>query len=382
MNANQIKKEKRLLIPGPVPVDDEVLIAMGQPVVAHYGLEFTEFYNETVELLKRVFDTKAEVFVLVGSGTAAIDASIGSALSKNDKVLVGVNGYFGQKMLNIANTYGLVTVPVEKEWGFALTSKDFEKAFQKHSDAKAALVVHLETSTTIINPIRDIGLICHQHDAVCIVDAVSSLGGIPFHMDDWGVDFCATSTQKCLGAPPGLAPVAVSTRGWDLIEKNPDKGHGWYLNLNVWKQYANDWADWHPFPITMATNNVAALHSSLKSLLDEGLENRVDKYRFLAKRLRAGLREIGFAPYTADEDMAPTITAALSPDGIPTSQIVSYLANNHNIKIAGGLGELKDKIIRIGHMSPCVTTDDIDQLLFGLKAFLKHSKEENNEHHS
>lgn len=367
-------EEYKLMIPGPVQPEEDVLDAMGQPVRAHYGPDFRDFYLETVDCLKQVFDTKSDVFIMVGSGSSAIDACIGSALSGGEKVLVGVNGHFGDRSLAIANSYGLRSIPVEKPWGEPLSADDFEAAFEEHPDASAGIVVHLETSTTVVNPIWDIAPVCHRHNAICIVDAVSSLGGIPFHMDKWGIDLCATSSQKCLGAPPGLAPLAVSQLGWEFIDRNPNKEHGWYLNLRVWRQYAHDWADWHPFPITMATNNVAALRTSVENLLAEGIENRFARFRLLAIRLRDGLRKIGFKPFTSDEAMAPIITAAYGPAGVPTSEIVSYMSRNHGIKIAGGLGLLKDKIIRIGHMSPRVTTEDIDAVLFGLGEFVKADK--------
>ena len=188
-------------------------------------------------------------------------------------------------------------------------------------------------------------------------------------MDVWGIDLCASSSQKCLGAPPGLAPLSVSKRGWDFIDRNPHKGHGWYLNLSVWRRYAHDWADWHPFPITMATNNLAALRTSTESLLREGLKNRFERYQQLALHLRQGLRSLGMEPFTSDEVMAPVITAVFGPSTVPTGQIVDYLAQYHRIRIAGGLGQLKNKVFRIGHMSPAVTKEDIDHVLFALKEF-------------
>ena len=229
--------------------------------------------------------------------------------------------------------------------------------------------VHLETSTTIINPAEEIGYITRKHDLPFFLDTVSSLGGLPVRMDDWGVDLCASASQKCLGAPPGLAPLAVGERGWEAINRNPKPGHGWYLNLNIWRQFAHDWADWHPFPITMATNNVAALRVSLDGLMREGIEARQERYRKLALKLRTGIRRMGMTPFTPDEMMAPVITAAKGPEGIPTGLIVEYMSDVHHIKIAGGLGALKDKIYRIGHMSPSVSDTDIDEVINALAAF-------------
>ncbi len=361
----------KLMIPGPIQPEEEVLEAMGQPVRAHYGSDWTAFYNETVQDLKKIFKTDGDVHILVGSGSTGIDACLGSALSGGERLLVGVNGFFGERLKTIAESYSLEVTPVECPYGEALRAADFEKAMDRHPETKAVAVVHLETSTTILNPIEEIGRLTHERGLLFFVDAVSSLGGVQFKMDEWGIDLCASASQKCLGAPPGLAPVAIGKHGWEAIDRNPRKGHGWYLNLRTWRQYSIDWGDWHPFPVTMATNNVVALHTSLKGLLSEGVENRLKRYNALALRLRAGLRKIGMLPFTPDEQMAPVLTAAYGPPGIPTSQIVDYLYEIHHIKIAGGLGTLKDKVFRIGPMSPDFVEDDIDEVLEALAQFDK-----------
>ena len=367
-------KAYKLMIPGPVQPDDNVLHAMGEPVQPHYGPAFRDLYNDTAGLLKKVFSTSGDVFIIVGSGSAAIDACIGSCVPNGGKILIGINGFFGERLKSIAENYNLEVIPVTAEWGQPLRSEDFASKLKKYKDIKAVAAVHLETSTTIINPAEEIGYITRKHDLPFILDTVSSLGGMPVCMDDWGIDLCASASQKCLGAPPGLAPVAVGVRGWEMLKRNPQSGHGWYLNLNIWRQYANEWADWHPFPITMATNNIAALRISLGNLLREGMEARQERYRNLALRLRNGIRSIGLTPFTPDELMAPVITAVKGQEDVPTGLIVDYLAKNHHIKIAGGLGALKDKIFRIGHMSPSLAQSDIDDVVNALMAFQTNGK--------
>jgi len=365
-----MKKENPLLmIPGPIQPEQNVLDAMGSPVRAHYGPEWTEIYNQTTSTLKRVFNTQGDVFLLVGSGSCAIDACLGTTFNTGDKVILGINGFFGERLKAIAEGYGLVTIPVVADWGKCLQPADFEAAIQKHPEAKGVCVVHLETSTTIINPVEEIGRVVRKSGMCYMVDGVSSIGGIPMQMDAWNIDLCATASQKCLGAPPGLAPVAVSKRGWEFIDRSPSNGHGWYTNLRIWRKYQIEWGDWHPFPISMATNNVMALKTSLDGLMLEGVEARMDRYKLLAIRLRNGLRAIGLKPYTSDEMMAPVLTAAYGFEGDPTSQIVTYLVEKHNIKIAGGLGLLRDKIIRIGHMAPTVSKEEIDRVLDALRQY-------------
>ena len=226
-----------------------------------------------------MYATTGDAFILVGSGSSALDACLGSSLSTGEQVVIGVNGWFGERLAAIAQQYGLDVIPVTAPWGEPLDPADFGKAFEAHPQARLAAVVHLETSTTIVNPIEEIGPLAARHGRVLMVDAVSSLGGMPVRMDEWGIGLCASASQKCLGAPPGLATVAVSPAAWSLIDRVENKGHGWYLNLRVWRQFATEWADWHPFPITMATNNVLALRAGLQGLLAEGLEHRMERYR-------------------------------------------------------------------------------------------------------
>jgi len=360
----------KLMIPGPVRPEDEALEAMGGPVQAHYGPEWARIHHETLDLLRQVYQTTGDVFILVGSGSSALDACLGSALAGGEQVIIGVNGWFGERLSAIARSYGLEVIPVAGPWGQPFDPDDFRRAFEAHPQARLAAVVHLETSTTIVNPVEAIAAEASRQGRLLMVDAVSSLGGVPLPVDAWGIGLCASASQKCLGAPPGLATVAVDPSAWDLIDRTEDKGHGWYLNLRVWRKHAAEWADWHPFPITMATNNVLALRAGLRGLLAEGLERRSQRFRALALRLRQGLRQIGMMPYTPDELLAPVITAAYGPRNVPTSEIVSYMAEVHHTKIAGGLGEpLHDKIIRIGHMSPTLTEADIDEVVRQLSGF-------------
>ena len=357
------------MIPGPIQPEPEVMQAMGSPVRAHYGPEWTELYKQTTGILKHLFNTEGDVFLLVGSGSCGLDSCLGSAFSTGEKVIIGLNGFFGERLHAIAEGYGLNTVLVEAEWGKPLQPADFEAAIQANPDAKGVCVVHLETSTTIINPVEEIGKVVRKYGLCYMVDAVFSLGGIPMQMDAWNVDLCASASQKCLGAPPGLAPVAVGRRGWEFIDRYPANCHGWYTNLRTWRKYAVEWGDWHPFPISMATSNVLALKTSMDNLMREGVDYRMERYKRLAVRLRNGLRKIGMPPFTPDEMMAPVLTAAYGPEDVPTSEIVTYMAEKHQIKIAGGLGALKNRIIRVGHMAPTVSEEDIDRVLDGLSQF-------------
>ena len=362
-------KPIRLMIPGPVEVHADVLSAMGSQVVPHYGDTWVKLYGQVVSLLKKVFNTQGDVFLMTGSGTAAINACLGSSMATGEKVIIGNNGFFGDRLVDVALDNGLEVVQVRTEWGKRVLPVDIENALKQHPDVKAVAMVHCETSTTVMNPVEEIGQVAHRHGALFIVDAVSSLGGVPYEMDQWGIDLCASASQKCLGAPPGLAPVAVSPRAWEMIDRQPDKAHGWYTDLRVWRKYGVDWGDWHPTPVTMATSIVKALSVSLNQLMEEGIPVRLKRFRQFALQLRDGLRSVKMPPFTSDEEMSPVLTAAFPPAEVPSSEIVKYLLNEHNIQISGGLGDLRTKIFRIGHMSPILTSADIEQVITALRSF-------------
>jgi alanine-glyoxylate transaminase/serine-glyoxylate transaminase/serine-pyruvate transaminase len=364
----------KMMIPGPVTVEENVLREMGSPVQPHYGPEWLEIYKETIDLLKLVFKTQADVHILVGSGSAGLDAAIGSLTMSGEKVIVGSNGFFGDRLCEICREYGLNVVTVDSPLGKPLEPAAFEKALNHHPDAAAVALVHLETATAIVNPIEEIALEANKKQVPIIVDAVSSLGGVPLEFDEWKIDICVSASQKCLGAPPGLTLLAISQRAWEVMDTKPQRNHGWYLNLQTWRRYAENWADWHPYPITMATNNILALRAGLRSLLEDGIEKRIEHYTRLALRLREGVRKLGLEPFTPDDRLAPVVTAIYGPTDVPTGEIVHYLLDEHDIKISGGLGEnLTDRVFRVGHMGAMVNEADIDSVLAGLDQFLSTS---------
>jgi len=364
--------DMKLMIPGPVEVDHAVLAALSEPVEPHYGDAWVKKYARVIDILRQIFGVAGkayDVYLMVGSGTCAIDTSMSSSLMQGEKIIIGNNGFFGDRLIEIAQNAGLEVVEVPGEWGKPLDPQAIRAALDTNLDAKAVAVVHGETSTTVLNPVKEIGAVVAESEAIFLVDAVSSFGGLPFDLEDWQVDICASATQKCLGALPGLAPIAVSPKAWKTIDRSFDKGHSWYTNLQNWRKYGTEWADWHPTPVTMPTNNVNALLVALEQLMDEGIEKRMQRYRSLALRLRKGLREAGMEPYTADEMLNPVLTAAHAPAGHQSSEITRYLLNEHHIQIGGGLGRLKDVVFRVGHMSPVVTDGDIDRVVDALKAF-------------
>jgi alanine-glyoxylate transaminase / serine-glyoxylate transaminase / serine-pyruvate transaminase len=364
-----IPKITKLMIPGPVEVAPEVLAAMSDPVEPHYGPDWVKKFERVNKLLKKIFQTQNDVFLMAGSGSCAIDACIGSGLQTGEKIIIGNNGFFGDRLVEIAEHNGLEVIEVKQEWGKKLDPQEILDKLSKHSNAKAVAVVHGETSTSVINPIEEIGMQLKDRNVLFIVDAVSTLGGVPIEVDSWGIDICPSASQKCLGGIPGLAPVSVSLKGWQFINRIKRGKHGWFTDLRVWSKYSQEWGQWHPTPVTISSNLVNGLLVALEQLVEVGIENRMKQFRELALLLRKGLWDLNMNPITPDEELNPVLTAAHVPAGVDSGEIVAYLKNEHQIQISPGLGVLKPTVFRIGHMSPVIKNKDIENLLNALKGF-------------
>ena len=353
----------RLMIPGPIELDPKVLAIMSEPLVAHYGEEWTAFYKETTGLLQKIFQTGGDVFLLPGSGSAALDAALGSTLFPDGKVLIPQNGFFGERLEEIARSYTPNVYTIKFPIGQSIDLGAVEKTLQT-GNFDVVACVHCETSTGVLNPIREIAGLCRSYKVLFVVDAVSSLAVEPLEMDAWGIDICISASQKGLEAPPGLGAIAVGERAWDRI--NQTKGPGWYLNLRVWKEYAEKWGDWHPHPVTQPVNNIKALRVGVEHILNEGLESRFERHRKITQQLRQGLRKIGFTPYVPDEIASNGVTSVLGPER-KVDELLAYVRKQEGILLAGSLGALKGKVFRIGHMGPGATEEAVNSVLSALK---------------
>lgn len=363
----------RLMVPGPVEVSPSVLAKLAEPVHVHYGAEWTAIHNETLNMVRQVMGTSSPyVFMMPGSGNSGNEAGIGGMIREGEKAIVGMNGMFGNRLGEIARSYGAQVIEVKADPGAPLLPDVFAAALRQHLDARLLAIVHLETSTGVLNPVREIAEVAHAAGVPVLVDAVSSLAGTELPVDEWGIEVCASATQKCLSTPPGVAVVAVSEKAWPQIERPGSKG--WYYNLNVWQHYAVAWADWHPFPLTMPTNIVLGFREALRQLLAEGLQNRIEKYRRLAKRLRSGLVDLGMYPIVGDEFSAPVLTAFWAPEETTSSEIVDFVLEQHDIQISRGFDTLRERVCRVGHMGSEVDEALIDALLAALRDFRARKK--------
>ncbi len=361
----------RLRIPGPIDLEPEVLSFMSAPLIAHYGPEWVELYNETLTLLKQVWQTEeASIFLMPGPGSVAMEAAIASLAGDTHKLLVLTNGFFGDRWVTIARTYSSRVLVLEGTWGRAFDVDAVEQALKRERDIGAVIMVHGETSTGVLNPLREICQVCERYGAIVVADMVSTLGGTEIYFDRWRIGIGVSATQKCLECPPGLAPVAVSPHAWELIERS--KGPGWYINLRTWQHFAREWADWHPHPVTMPTGLTQALHFSLKKILDEGLERRWARHSKIATLTRNALRNLGFELLVSDDREAMnTVTAAKGHPQLPASALIRALKEKHQILIGGGIERLSGQIFRIGHMGPTATREALVPTLLAIEDVLR-----------
>jgi alanine-glyoxylate transaminase/serine-glyoxylate transaminase/serine-pyruvate transaminase len=361
----------RLMIPGPVDAEDDVLEAMAQQILPHYGPTWLEIYDQALQDLKQLFGTQNDMILMAGPGSAGLDAALGSLMRTGEKILVPSNGFFGQRMATMAQGYGLDVRLVQASMGQPVDPGAVRECLATERDVQAMAVVHLETSTGVLNPLQEIAAAAREFDVPIIVDAVSSLGGVPLPVDAWGIDVCVSVTNKCLACPPGIAPLSISQQAWEQVDRKGGRAHGWYLNLRVWKDYSINWGDWHPTPTTMPTNTIMAMMVSLRRILDMGLEANYNRYVQAARTVRGRLEQLGFQMLTEEAYTSPLITAMHGLPGMDIADFRRYLMEEWGIMISGGLDELRGKIFRIGHIGKAVSAEYTSLLLDGVEAYLR-----------
>jgi aspartate aminotransferase-like enzyme len=355
-----------LMIPGPTNVDPRVLRAMCRPPLSHTSPEFAGIFKEALNNLKKVFMTESEVFVIAGSGTLALEMAIANIIEPGDKILNCVSGYFGNYFVEISRVFGAVPRVLEVEWGKAVKPKQVEEAL-KEDNYKAVTVTHVETSTGVFNPIKEIGeVVKKQSDAFYIVDTVSSLGGMEVRVDEWGIDVCASGSQKCIGVPPGLALIAVSQKTLEYLEKRKSKIGTWYGSFKNWLPIMRDPTKYFATP---AVNMIYALNESLKIIIEEGLENRFRRHHVLAESFRAAIDALNLKLVAEKENASNTVSAVYYPEKIEDNQFRSEM-KKCGIVVAATLGPLKGKGFRVGHMGN-VNQNDIFSLITAIETSLK-----------
>ncbi|HTN73133.1 MAG TPA: alanine--glyoxylate aminotransferase family protein [Methylomirabilota bacterium] len=350
---------RTLLGPGPSPVSPRVLQALSLPVVGHLDPKFLELMDQSMVMLRELFQTKNRLALpMSGTGSAGMETCFVNLIEPGDAVLIGVNGVFGTRMVDVAQRCGAQVDTVEAQWGMALDPAQFSAALEKKS-YKLVAVVHAETSTGVLQPLEEISRAAREHGSLLLVDAVTSLGGAPVKVDELGIDACYSGTQKCLSCPPGLSPVTFSERAIEAVRKRKTKVQSWYLDLSMIEKYwGSERVYHHTAPISMNY----ALHEALRIVLEEGLEASWQRHRQVHEVFIREMRKLEIEPAVAESIRAPMINAVRIPEGADDAKVRQRLYDEFNIEIGAGLGPLKGKIWRVGLMGHGARVENVELL--------------------
>lgn len=349
-----------LLGPGPSNAHPAVLQAMNTPPIGHLDPAFLGLMDEIQSLLRYAWQTQNQLTIAVsGTGTAAMEATIANSIEPGDVVLIGVAGYFGNRLVDMAGRYGADVRTITKPWGQVFNLNELRTALETHRPAILALV-HAETSTGARQPVEGVGDLCREFGALLLLDTVTSLGGVPIFLDAWGVDLAYSCSQKGLGCPPGASPFTMSDRAMEKLQQRRTKVANWYLDMNLLGKY---WGSDRIYHHTAPINLYYALREALRLLTQEGIENSWQRHQKNVEYLWAGLEDIGLKMHVQPEFRLPTLTTVCIPEGVDGKAIARLLLNDYNIEVGGGLGELAGKVWRVGLMGFNSRKESVDRLL-------------------
>lgn len=359
--------EPRLLLgPGPSNLHPKVQAAGMDPLVGHLDAQFLNVMNETVAGLRKVFGTTSPYTAPVsGTGSSGLDALLANLLEPGDECIVGIIGYFGERLADMARRSGANVRTIEAPLGHVLTPNQLEEELRR-KPAQVVALVHGETSTGADQPLAEMAEVAHRYGALLVADCVTSLGGMPVDLEETGVDAAGSCTQKCIGAPPGLGPVSVNERAWEKIRGRKEPVSTWYLDLAQLLQYWEEGRQSRAFHHTAPVLSIYALHEALRVCLEEGLEARYARHRQAHEALVAGLEAIGLSLFTSPEHRLPMLHVVEAPEGVQEENIRGRLLQQ-GIEIAGGFGPLQGKAWRIGLMGYNATGGNVLTLMQALE---------------
>jgi alanine-glyoxylate transaminase/serine-glyoxylate transaminase/serine-pyruvate transaminase len=358
---------KLLLGPGPSNVNQVVLSAMAQPMIGHLDPAFLEILDRVQVRLRTLFGTEnAMTLPLSTTGSGGMEACFGNLIEPGDAVVIGVNGVFGNRMSEVASRLGAKVTRVEAEWGQVLDDGAMAEAIAEVRP-RAVAFVHAETSTGVHQPVEAIARASRDVDAYVILDCVTSLGGLPVRLDEWGVDAAYSGTQKCLSCPPGLSPATFSPRAVERAGSRAIPSTSWYLDINLLAGYFGGERVYHH---TAPISSIFALDAGLRLIEEEGLEHRIERHRDAAERLGAGLSELGFEPLVDQTHRLPMLSSVRLPESVKKSGEASMrrtLLSKYEIEVGGGLGALAGEIWRVGLMGENARRENVERLLEALR---------------
>ncbi|MCY4401604.1 MAG: alanine--glyoxylate aminotransferase family protein [Candidatus Poribacteria bacterium] len=366
---DELKVPPRILLgPGPSNANPRVLKAMTTPMLGYLDADFVDIMDDTVALLRQVYGTQNSLtFPVSGTGTSGMETALTNVIESGDHVIVGINGYFGGRIADIAERCGGVVTPVHAEWGNIIEPDQVAEACKKVSP-KLVAVVHGETSTGILQPLEEIIEIAHQNDALFLADCVTSLGGQPVALDERGIDIAYSCTQKCLAGPPGLSPISFSDRAVEVIRNRKTKIQSFYMDVTLLEEY---WmGDTRKYHHTVSMSLIYALREALRIIVEEGESTRYQRHEHNARALIAGAEAIGLEPVAAEDNRLPMLTTLRIPDGVDDATIRKRLMQDFNIEIGGGLGIFAGKAWRIGLMGDAANQQNVLLVLNAIEKLL------------
>jgi len=356
-----------LLGPGPSMVPPRVLRAMAHPLIGHLDPRFIELMNEVQSLLRYVLQTENELTIPIsGTGSAGMEAALCNFLEPGDTMLIGVNGYFGERLCDMAGRYGAEVRRLERPWGEVFSPEEIAEALRE-KPAKLVALVHAETSTGALQPLEGMAEVVHSHGGLLLLDCVTSLGGVAVDVDANGIDIAYSGTQKCLSCPPGLAPLTVSARAREALRQRPSQVANWYLDLTMIERY---WGSARTYHHTAPVSMNYALREALRVIYEEGLEARFERHRRNASLLWEGLEALGLQMRVPLDHRLPSLTTVCIPPEIDGAAVRRQLLESYNIEIAGGLGELRGRVWRVGLMGYSSRRENVLLLLSALERCL------------
>jgi alanine-glyoxylate transaminase / serine-glyoxylate transaminase / serine-pyruvate transaminase len=363
--------QRILMAPGPSNVHPRVLQALMAPLVGHKDPHYLGVMDETAALLRQVFQTtNAATFALPATGGSGMEAALINLLEPGDTVVIGDGGFFAHRMVDIAERlHDVKIVLVQGEWGCPVDNDRLVEAMREHRPRVLA-VVHGETSTGVEQPFDGLAEVCRELDALLVVDAVATLGGVRLPVDELGIDICYSGSQKCLSAPPGLAPITLSDRAMEAIEQRRTAVQSWYLDLGL---HARLWGPAHIYHHTSPVLNVYALQEALRIVAEEGLPKRLARHCLHASALRAGLEALGLQQFAAAAHRLPSVVTVLAPSGVSAAAVRDMLLDEFNLEISCGLGDYADKMWRIGIMGHSAQKTNVMLCLVALEQALRRT---------
>ncbi len=356
--------------PGPSDVSERVLQAVARPTIGHLDPAFVGLMEEIKDLLQYAFKTKNQLTMPVSApGSSGMETCFVNLLEPGDTVIVCINGVFGGRMKENVERCGATAVVVEDEWGTAVDPDKVEAALKAHPEASIVAFVHAETSTGVMSDAETLTRLAHDHDAMVIVDAVTSLAGSPLEVDGWGIDAIYSGTQKCLSCLPGLSPISIGGQAVEKIQNRKTKVQSWFMDLNLVMGYWGGESQ-RSYHHTAPVNSLYALHESLLILQEEGLEKSWARHQANHERLKSGLAELGLEMFVEEAIRLPQLNAVRIPDGVDDAGVRGRLLNEFNLEIGAGLGPMAGKIWRIGLMGHASKQENVDYCVDALKQVL------------